>query len=655
MEEQVTQGSGWEAILPLRIKPNDTNPSNELITSPSGRLPIDIWYMIRDCLAKKNKEDFMDRSDFEKSLSELQSLRRVSSVFKAVFDPLAFRVVVLIEGIYIDKLSQAVSYPNSRIKENITKFTRAMVLSMYLNSRYRKETCYWIGNATDLEYLVIPACTSMRPCRAAHFIGVLADYLLNFLQNSRGCLLKKSENAFVAQEMTAPVDTYFTSPARRELNGAASGDVLNLAARSNIKRGKNDLPGNGLERLHIQWPSHIDSKSFVPTLGKFPAMAELILEDYNWQHTKEVTVATWDFSRLTNLSLRRVHIMKFLDAVTLSNLRNLKILVIKGCLFLEHRNGIDLKKWIPNMTAMLPRLEEFILHDRWMHTINIRSFFGQPCKLRHLELVDPVYSSRDQMAAADLAHLVTACPDLRFLSTNLDRSRKDTQRFLNTLTQFRRLEGLRLTTTMPDAAPLTKSVPVAVDGDRSTDLNDAETEIDESTEGTKEPDFDFDYARYIFRNLHVEKDGVEFKQLYLIVRNTTPPVGWTPAADGSSHTYTRTAREGWKIKPGKVFRHFESRGKHEETVEYRAVNVGERISDGLARSDLSVLNDMRNGWSRISKHLTLVKTTDPNLQKKLADAIHAAKDRSNDQAVAANQRRTSSSLRAFYSTARSSL
>ncbi|KAG4437950.1 hypothetical protein IFR05_006574 [Cadophora sp. M221] len=268
----------------------------------------------------------------------------------------------------------------------------------------------------------------------------------------------------------------------------------------------------------------------------FPPRRILILEHYDWQHTKEEVKAMWDFSRLESLSLHFVDIYNVLKTLTMSKLQLLKTLAIKKCLFLVDDDGDKFHGLITDLIVALPNLEEFLLHDSWVNSINIPVFFGYHSKITRLELLDT--RDGEQMTADDSAHLVRACPDLRSLKTNLDPERHDVQRFLKTVAEFLKMNSMWLEVYKRQPTPLSASEEMDVD------LTD---EDDDQAPNTP-PDPDYDAARSIIRKLSIEKVGVPFEKLIIVVRNISPLAGRAPISETSAMRMFSSRGTGYEVE-----------------------------------------------------------------------------------------------------------
>ena len=63
---------------------------------------------------------------------------------------------------------------------------------------------------------------------------------------------------------------------------------------------------------------------------RLPALEELFLQGYRWQHSRDIADNFWNWSRLTSLRLENVSIVDFLESVPPENLLQLRSLIMDG-------------------------------------------------------------------------------------------------------------------------------------------------------------------------------------------------------------------------------------------------------------------------------------------------------------------------------------
>ena len=95
---------------------------------------------------------------------------------------------------------------------------------------------------------------------------------------------------------------------------------------------ENLLKCSQLKVLHL-----LDAQSGCPFMDdeihqseRLPAVEELFLQGYTWQHCRDIANNFWNWSRLTSLRLENVSIIDFLESVSPENLLQLRSLIMGG-------------------------------------------------------------------------------------------------------------------------------------------------------------------------------------------------------------------------------------------------------------------------------------------------------------------------------------
>ena len=93
---------------------------------------------------------------------------------------------------------------------------------------------------------------------------------------------------------------------------------------------KNLLPDQScLETLYLVSRKHhatIRDRDIADT-DRLPPVLKLVLRGYNWNHSPAITIAFWNWSRLTHLELERVSILRFLQTVPVECLLQLQVFI----------------------------------------------------------------------------------------------------------------------------------------------------------------------------------------------------------------------------------------------------------------------------------------------------------------------------------------
>lgn len=92
------------------------------------------------------------------------------------------------------------------------------------------------------------------------------------------------------------------------------------------------LKKENLEILHLTCtgPGVTVSDDAIHPNERMPAIKELLLDGYEWNHSPATAVHFWNWSRITHLELRRVPIIPFLATVTPEHLTHLRTFKTDG-------------------------------------------------------------------------------------------------------------------------------------------------------------------------------------------------------------------------------------------------------------------------------------------------------------------------------------
>ena len=169
---------------------------------------------------------------------------------------------------------------------------------------------------------------------------------------------------------------------------------------------------------------------------RMPAVKELVLDGYMWNHSPETAVRFWNWSRITHLELRMVPIIPFLATVTpehLTNLRTLKVdgfcpeVVFKseGCEFLIRLlDGIKALEHL-NIFLHIDRidedLKEKLVHAISRHGRSLRSLEFRERKTATSRLIMHVPTLPKQMKyVAELKSWLTNVVELSLDNTTIE-------------------------------------------------------------------------------------------------------------------------------------------------------------------------------------------------------------------------------------------
>ena len=110
-------------------------------------------------------------------------------------------------------------------------------------------------------------------------------------------------------------------------------DIPDDASLAPISLLKQFLLGKeNLETLHLHCtgPEVCIPENEIDSSERLPAVKELQLNGYNWIHSAATAVQFWNWTRMTNLKLRRVNLVPFLETVKPEYLTNLRTFETDG-------------------------------------------------------------------------------------------------------------------------------------------------------------------------------------------------------------------------------------------------------------------------------------------------------------------------------------
>ncbi|CAG9946457.1 unnamed protein product [Clonostachys rosea f. rosea IK726] len=219
---------------------------------------------------------------------------------------------------------------------------------------------------------------------------------------------------------------------------------------TNLKPLKNLLlKSSRLETLQYEDRGQGTRFAFQSPDERMPALIDLSLTSYDWQHSAEDVKQHWDFSRLRTLGLISVPIFNFLSTVPFQDLRSLRELRVDdwSSHMLDRRLEATqmLSQLIGNHIHALDTLE-VTCHIKHF---DLQSLRGHSKSLQRLKLRDHVgFRDEDRtcptLQASDVCALAKTLPFLRSLEIDLDIANCPSEPFLEAVSQFSRLQTLTL-------------------------------------------------------------------------------------------------------------------------------------------------------------------------------------------------------------------
>lgn len=185
-----------------------------------------------------------------------------------------------------------------------------------------------------------------------------------------------------------------------------------------------------LQKLHLIQDSDCNITSWNSTIKTYrdqsikclPALKELVIDGYNWNHSPWETVHLWDWSNITYLELRNVQVINFLSQIQPRDFSGLKTLIEKCTSNFERSSHKKKSKLLSRFLQHTPVLEEL---DTTCDTQStpIASTIAQRCsRLRTLSLRSFGIFKDSWWKALSVDHLSTigsSCPQLMEMTLDL--------------------------------------------------------------------------------------------------------------------------------------------------------------------------------------------------------------------------------------------
>lgn len=204
-----------------------------------------------------------------------------------------------------------------------------------------------------------------------------------------------------------------------------------------------------LETFHYEDRGQGTNFKFSPS-ERMPALKELVLKSYDWNHSREDVNRNWDFSRLESLDLVSVPIFNFLVSVNFSDLANLQRL---HCEDYSAHQATDKRQDATRGLHLLVKKHIRALHSLSL-TCHISSFpldgiLAHASTLRSLRFRDHVgFGEEDRRCPtlwpADLETLGRQLPFVHTLEIDMDIALCDPPEFLRAICAFKKLHTLTL-------------------------------------------------------------------------------------------------------------------------------------------------------------------------------------------------------------------
>ena len=213
---------------------------------------------------------------------------------------------------------------------------------------------------------------------------------------------------------------------------------------------------------------------------RMPALKDLVLKSYDWNHTRNDVLQHWDFSRLTSLELISVPSFNFLKSVPFSNFANLRNLNVQDysvhlpdrryeatrelCTLVHgHIRALESLLLTCHVEAFL--LDSIIRHSASLQVLSLRDYVGFGDEFRRCPTIQPT----------SVSLMARTATRIHTLELDMDITRVDPRRFLRALSEFPRLTQLTLhvqtlvNSMMDEAASPPMPCGIGAMGDRDRD------------------------------------------------------------------------------------------------------------------------------------------------------------------------------------------
>ena len=186
-----------------------------------------------------------------------------------------------------------------------------------------------------------------------------------------------------------------------------------------------------LQRLHLIKKSGYHVASWNPkietsrdqSIKRLPALKELVINSYNWDHSPWETANLWDWSNITYLELRNVQVINFLSRIQPQDFSGLKSFIEQCTSNYDKLSHREKSKLLCNFLQHTPVLEELDITCDTQST-PIASTITQRCpRLRTLSLRSFSIFRKSwwkALSVDDLSTIGSSCPQLMEIKLDLE-------------------------------------------------------------------------------------------------------------------------------------------------------------------------------------------------------------------------------------------
>ncbi|KAK0390689.1 hypothetical protein NLU13_0192 [Sarocladium strictum] len=370
--------------------------------------------------------------------TSLWAARRTSRRAAAVATPILYRTLELNKSL----LSPHAADTHPGLYENIQRYTLEAVVASDLEPSGVRRVISWASrlqsirwNYTSSPDLKTPTCwllqdaLDLRNLRSRDITLQIFDLpLQDFTASSDPSILTRTIPAPLMTTLTLghprPPLTYKVGPLKMLLLQAAQLKVFHYEDRGQGTRFRFDRDD-----------------------GRMPAVEDLMLRSYDWDHGMEEVRRHWDFSKLRSLQLLQVPIYNFLSSIDPSHLRDLHTLRVEDfSAHLPDKRREATRALSDLVAGHITSLEvlDLVCH---VSLFSIEALLGHRLTLRELRLRDHTGFGEEEHAVPtvsgeDLARLAREMPLLHTLELDMDVTQCNAREFLSAACRFGSLHTL---------------------------------------------------------------------------------------------------------------------------------------------------------------------------------------------------------------------
>ncbi|KUJ07605.1 uncharacterized protein LY89DRAFT_677817 [Mollisia scopiformis] len=406
-------------------------------SSRKAKLNYDLWCMIFDEVLEKAKGNplLFPGQWFEPDLIKwLRDLRLVSKDFSQILTPFAYETVELRRCQIPRRDLFGIVVSCSDFQKNLSQFTKIMVLEVSINQNYLSSLVKLMAECESLRGVIFKT-EDLPGSPVAEFMskileGFLRKSMLYRIWYDQGYCKIRSDN----------VSNHILPLPKNK--GAFPKKIRN-------KKRESILPKEEGEPRALQLLRHPDNRAFSNSEQfsyRFPAVTHLSLIRYPWIHSASTYNNVWNFSKLEQLDLAEMNLLRFFEIVCAKDFENLHSLCLR--VYLDERSR-DIGMSVGSARAALRAIKKlkmlWIDHERWASIFPPILICEIGSSLQWLALHDrtgPV--NRRSMSVKDLWNIRVHCPSIYCLQIDWpwNSNKSEQHKFLEEVCRFVELRVL---------------------------------------------------------------------------------------------------------------------------------------------------------------------------------------------------------------------